>query len=215
MPLPLYLCCRPVPLLPTCTSVLPTCTPVLLACRTMEYVKQQQTALKLNKATGESSYMWWVVLALVLQAAAAQRGRPGLMPASQTLALAQGMLERLLKASPVDSQEELLLYMDVLQGQVGGQGAALCMPAGCPFRFAWCPAGCARRVRCHVGGAGGCRTGCTGKPAAAIAALPAERATSMAMQHPCLPRCTEHVTCGAKHIPPPVHALTPQEQGGS
>ncbi len=83
-------------------------------------MKQQQTALKLNKATGDSGYMWWVVLALVLQAAAAQRGRPGCMPPSQALALAQGMLERLLKASPVDSQEELLLYMDVLQGQVGG-----------------------------------------------------------------------------------------------
>jgi hypothetical protein len=59
------------------------------------------------------------VLALALQAGASARGRPGMMAPAQALALAQGMVERITKGGELDSQEELLLLMDVLQAQVG------------------------------------------------------------------------------------------------
>eukprot|EP00198_Chlamydomonas_reinhardtii_P012696 XP_001702033.1 predicted protein [Chlamydomonas reinhardtii] len=88
--------------------------------RESNFVKQQQVAMKLSKASGPAAgaagvsserYSWWVVLSLLLQARAALRARasgqpapPGQVPAialepEKMLALAEGMMSRQVRAS--------------------------------------------------------------------------------------------------------------------
>lgn len=89
--------------------------------RELDFVKQQQVALKLSKIDPHSSqqYGFWVVGCMVLQAREAfQQNRKS--QAEQLMHLATTMLERQIERcnkGEVSSFEILLLYVDLLQGQ--------------------------------------------------------------------------------------------------
>ncbi|PNW76761.1 hypothetical protein CHLRE_11g475050v5 [Chlamydomonas reinhardtii] len=122
--------------------------------RESNFVKQQQVAMKLSKASGPAAgaagvsserYSWWVVLSLLLQARAALRARasgqpapPGQVPAialepEKMLALAEGMMSRQAsKDKKLEGYEAFMVYVDVLlaQGKIAEALALVTGPLG-------------------------------------------------------------------------------------
>lgn len=121
------------------------------ACRSFSYTAQQQVAMKLNKLHPNELYQWWVVASLALQAhAAAVQARLAPAAAGSTssssqvlpaggggaglgadklLALAEAMAGRLLGKAPAQggqhSWESVMMYLGLLQAQVGEAGFAV------------------------------------------------------------------------------------------
>jgi hypothetical protein len=113
-------------------------------CRAFSFSAQQQVAMKLNKLHPSELYQWWVVASLALQAhTAAVQARlstPAVTAASTTssgssgqpasaaaaglgadklLALAEAMAGRLLAKGGPHSWESVMMYLGLLQAQVG------------------------------------------------------------------------------------------------
>jgi N-terminal acetyltransferase B complex non-catalytic subunit len=87
----------------------------------LNFVKQQQIALKLAKAMPEEAdkYSWWAIVSLALQARAAALAAPPGSSAEQLMKLAETMISRQITKGKgsLPSYEALLLYTDILQGQ--------------------------------------------------------------------------------------------------
>ena len=86
----------------------------------LNFVKQQQVALKLAKLHPQESdkFNWWAVASLALQARAALLATPPDAKAPQLMKLAETMAQRQISRSKaVPSYETLLLYVDILIGQ--------------------------------------------------------------------------------------------------
>lgn len=87
----------------------------------LNFVKQQQIALKLAKAAPEEAdkYSWWAIVSLALQARAAVLATPPGSNAEQLMKLAESMVGRQITKGKgaLPSYEALLLYTDILQGQ--------------------------------------------------------------------------------------------------
>ncbi|KAG2423858.1 hypothetical protein HXX76_015018 [Chlamydomonas incerta] len=122
--------------------------------RESNFVKQQQVAMKLSKASGlavgaagvsSERYSWWMVLSLLLQARAALRARasgrpapPGQVPAvalepEKMLALAEGMMSRQAsKDKKLEGYDAFMVYVDVLlaQGKIAEALALVTGPLG-------------------------------------------------------------------------------------
>ncbi len=85
----------------------------------LNFVKQQQIALKLAKAQPEEAdrYSWWAIVSLTLQAR--ELATPPGSNAEQLMKLAETMIVRQITKSKgtLPSYEALLLYIDILQGQ--------------------------------------------------------------------------------------------------
>jgi N-terminal acetyltransferase B complex non-catalytic subunit len=94
----------------------------------LNFVKQQQIALKLTKTHPEEAdtYSWWAIVSLTLQARAAVLTTPPGSNAEQLMKLAETMIARQITKSKgtLPSYEALLLYTDVLQGQGKAHEAA-------------------------------------------------------------------------------------------
>ena len=100
------------------------------ACREFNFVKQQQVALKLHKLTGHDQYMWWIILSITLQARDAMNqqqqqqagsGSSAVLGPSKLCQLAEGMVSRQMKKDgKMASWEALIMYLDLLLGQVRG-----------------------------------------------------------------------------------------------
>ena len=87
----------------------------------LNFVKQQQIALKLAKSAPEEAdkYSWWAIVSLALQARAAVVATPPGSNAEQLMKLAETMIARQITKGKgaLPSYEALLLYTDILQGQ--------------------------------------------------------------------------------------------------
>ena len=87
----------------------------------LNFVKQQQIALKLTKLHPDQAekYSWWTVASLALQARAAVLATPPAPNAAQLMKLAETMASRQIARAGggLPSYEALLLQTDILQGQ--------------------------------------------------------------------------------------------------
>lgn len=93
----------------------------------LNFVKQQQVALKLAKAHPPQAdkFNWWAVASLALQARAAVLASPPGANAPQLMKLAETMAQRqVTRSKGVPSFEALLLYIDILAGQGKASEAA-------------------------------------------------------------------------------------------
>lgn len=80
---------------------------------------QQQVATKIYRQIGTEKYLWWVVVSLLLQAWSEPAGIRAPMGVTQTLKLAESMIERHFRGKgKLESKEALLVYIDVLHAQV-------------------------------------------------------------------------------------------------
>ncbi len=86
-------------------------------CRDFDFAGQQQVALKLHKLAGahDEFYVWWAIVATALQAKAAVKGRPSALPAEKLLQLAEVMVAKQAQRGGIQTFEQLMLYIDVLQ----------------------------------------------------------------------------------------------------
>ncbi|KAL0030478.1 hypothetical protein WJX79_008715 [Trebouxia sp. C0005] len=87
--------------------------------RDFDFAGQQQVALKLHKLAGASDefYVWWAIVATALQAKAAIKGRPSALPAAKLLHLAEVMVAKQAQRGGIQTYEQLMLYIDILQAQ--------------------------------------------------------------------------------------------------
>lgn len=87
--------------------------------RDFDFAGQQQVALKLHKLAGahDNFYVWWAIVATALQAKAAMKGRPSVLPAEKLLQLAEVMVAKQAQRGGIQTYEQLMLYIDVLQAQ--------------------------------------------------------------------------------------------------
>lgn len=90
---------------------------MIVACRDFDFAGQQQVALKLHKLAGASDefYVWWAIVATALQAKAAIKGRPSALPAAKLLHLAEVMVAKQAQRGGIQTYEQLMLYIDILQ----------------------------------------------------------------------------------------------------
>ena len=86
-------------------------------CRDFNFSGQQQVASKLHKLAGpkDDYYIWWAITAITLQAKAAEQGAASALPASKLFQLAEVMIAKQAQKGSLDSYEQLLLYLDILQ----------------------------------------------------------------------------------------------------
>ncbi|DBA84768.1 TPA: hypothetical protein ACH3X1_005807 [Trebouxia sp. C0004] len=87
--------------------------------RDFDFAGQQQVALKLHKLAGahDDFYVWWAIVATALQAKAAMKGRPSALPAEKLLQLAEVMVAKQAQRGGIQTYEQLMLYIDILQAQ--------------------------------------------------------------------------------------------------
>ena len=85
--------------------------------RDFDFAGQQQVALKLHKLAGahDDFYVWWAIVATALQAKAADKGRSSALPAEKLLQLAEVMVAKQAQRGGIQTYEQLMLYIDVLQ----------------------------------------------------------------------------------------------------
>ena len=85
--------------------------------RDFDFAGQQQVALKLHKLAGahDEFYVWWAIVATALQAKAAIKGRSSALPAEKLLQLAEVMVAKQAQRGGIQTYEQLMLYIDVLQ----------------------------------------------------------------------------------------------------
>ena len=85
--------------------------------RHSDFAGQQQTASKLHKLIGASDdyYIWWTIVAITLQAKAAQQGAASALPPDKLFQLAEFMTAKQAQKGSLHSYEQLSLYLDVLQ----------------------------------------------------------------------------------------------------
>jgi len=85
--------------------------------RDFDFAGQQQVALKLHKLAGahDDFYVWWAIVATALQAKAAMKGRSSALPAEKLLQLAEVMVAKQAQKGGIQTYEQLMLYIDLLQ----------------------------------------------------------------------------------------------------
>lgn len=85
--------------------------------RDFDFAGQQQVALKLHKLAGahDDFYVWWAIVATALQAKAAMKGRSSALPAEKLLQLAEVMVAKQAQRGGIQTYEQLMLYIDILQ----------------------------------------------------------------------------------------------------
>lgn len=87
---------------------------LFMACvRVQEYAKQQKAAMNLYKAFPKNPYYFWAVMSCVMQAVSSKEVKKKNM----FLSLAERMVEKLLKEEKVDAEEEVRLYVMILEQQ--------------------------------------------------------------------------------------------------
>jgi N-terminal acetyltransferase B complex non-catalytic subunit len=120
-----------------------------LACRERQYLKQQQTAMKLSKAAGtmlsptSQRYQWWTIVSIMLQArqalaeqrsragpGATQQPAAGALDPGKLMQLAESMAARIAsKEQKLESFECLILWLDLLLA-LGKTSDALALVSG-------------------------------------------------------------------------------------
>lgn len=86
-------------------------------CRDGDFAGQQQIASKLHKLVGASDdyYIWWTIVAVTLQAKAAQKGAASALPAEKLFQLAEVMTAKQAQKRSLHTYEQLSLYLDILK----------------------------------------------------------------------------------------------------
>lgn len=86
-------------------------------CRDCDFAGQQQIASKLHKLVGPSDdyYIWWTIVAITLQAKAAQKGAASALPTEKLFQLAEVMTAKQAQKGSLHTYEQLSLYLDILK----------------------------------------------------------------------------------------------------
>ena len=86
-------------------------------CRDYDFAGQQQIASKLHKLVGPSDdyYIWWTIVAITLQAKAAQKGAASALPTEMLFQLAEVMTAKQAQKGSLHTYEQLSLYLDILK----------------------------------------------------------------------------------------------------
>lgn len=82
--------------------------------RVNDYKQQQTAALQLYKFRPKNPYYFWAVMSVVLQAL---QGPEAKEKGSLLLALAQRMVDKLIKEEKLDAEQEVELYLSILKHQ--------------------------------------------------------------------------------------------------